>query len=167
MFDGSLSLLLCLIPNVMTIYLDLTATHPLPTTLVVLGALEFHASEGTDPEVPFGKLERLFLSSHAESGCRYPVTISPGLQRLSVRGSSALELYGHGGPTRKGHDSLRVLEFQSADFHSQILENAISSSALANLRTLAVEGIGRGNIHSDGNYPRLQYNYRGLKGGNG
>jgi hypothetical protein len=162
LFDGALSLLLCLITKVSDITLQFSSDQPIPTTLEILGAIDWNVPHDDDQDKPFRDLKSLCVTDTGERKCAYPLRISLGLRHLVLRGNCDPYLYWpHEPPV--GTNTLRMLSLYDVDIDPQYLLDALRSSWLSNLEDLTLNGVGRGDALSDQERPWLSFDYSLLK----
>jgi len=156
-FDGALSLLLCLVPEVTYIHLELSALHPLPVTLALFGNQMSMIDEAAQQ---FWQLDtfRLYHLGGYESSSR--VMVQPGLRDLKIYGGCNCPTV----PMRSqvNTSALGALYFHNVDLDPNVLEATIKSSWLSNLKFFRVYGVGSsGAFHHV--YPPSVYDYRRLQ----
>jgi hypothetical protein len=163
LLDGSLSLLLCLLPKIKHLHLELTSEHRLPMTLELLAGLTLQDSSDIDTERSFGQIRNLTVKSVSGPACVFPITLRAGMKEVHIDGNRDFCLHGGINPARLNYDSLRSISLRSTDVHPGVLEEAIQSSILRNLETLIVDGVGRCDLGSYKRRSWLGFDYRKLK----
>jgi hypothetical protein len=96
LFDGALSLLLCLTTNITDIQLDLSSRHPLPVTSYLVVDVDWIDLQDGNQDVPFAKLETLITSnttSISQPCSAFDVAIKPGLRKLIISGNRDCHLF--------------------------------------------------------------------------
>ncbi|KAF2818654.1 hypothetical protein CC86DRAFT_413775 [Ophiobolus disseminans] len=166
LFDDSLSLLLCLVPNLTELGLELTSTHPLPITLHTISNIDWNLSDAADLRKPFGKLKELCITSGREVGETsriFCVGIDTGMECVKIRGNRECILRYLPHPPLTNAGSLRHFELDCVDFDPEMMTDAIKSSWLSNLKTFIVQGVGRADSVRTSDGPYLRYDYSLLK----
>tara|TARA_R110002003_G_scaffold235_20_gene17088 strand:+ start:1685 stop:3289 length:1605 start_codon:yes stop_codon:yes gene_type:complete len=162
LFDGALSLLLCLITKVSDITLEFSSDQPIPITLEILGAIEWNVAQDDDQDEPFRHLKSLCVTDTGLRKCSYPLRISPGLRHLFIKGNCDPYLYWpHEPPV--GTNTLRMLSLYDVDIDPQYLLDALRSSWLSNLEDLTLNGVGCGDPLNEQERPWLSFDYSLLK----
>jgi hypothetical protein len=160
-YDGALALLLCLITQVTTIVLEVSPHRPLVLTQVALLSHDWDDTEEEKLDSPFNKLEVLHVVDDGPGG-DVSVTIRPSVKEL-VLAQKRVRALSVPPNVSKVACALQTLHFIGVEFDPQVLETAIKSSFLANLKYLFVYGLGMGR--DDGLPPSTwaNFNYRHLK----
>lgn len=160
-YDGALALLLCLITQVTTIVLEVSPYRPLIFTQVALLSHDWDYIEEEKSDSPFNKLEVLQVADDGLGGDA-SVTIRPSVKELVLAQKRCCALSAPPN-TSKVACALQRLHFIGVEFDPQVLETAIKSSFLANLKHLFVYGLGMERYDGLPPSPWATFNYRQLK----
>ena len=162
LFDGALSLLLSLALNLTELHLEACPQNPLPITTFLASNFEWNHPLVSNQDTAFAKLQSCSVKSVALPNSEVFVSITPGLEELSITGSLECQIFVPASVPLDAN-TLRILKLLEVDLHPAQLEHAIKFNWLRSVEVLELDSVGYGNINLHHECPWLKYGYRGLK----
>jgi hypothetical protein len=163
LFDGALSLNLCLATNLLAVELESSSMYPLTITLEVLNLIDWTSVRKSN-HAPFQKVEKMFISSTEPAHNSYAARITPRLGELWIDNNAALSHFHY--PSVPGNPALHNLVMDDINFNPKQLETLIESGWLCSLDCLRINGAGFGGMNAPDereSFNLWNYNYTHLK----
>jgi hypothetical protein len=156
LFDGALSLILCMATSLQSFDLQVSDYHPLPVTLEVPTLIDWYTMKKTN--VPFQNLQHVAICSNGQLDNSYPAYVVPGLRELHISGNSSLSEFNY--PWGTGNRALSKLVMDGIIFDPRKLQDVVESTWFRNLEYLHISAAGRGSYSDMYEYqPFIMWRY--------